>query len=303
MKQTNNSNYYVYVYLDPRKVGEYNFLNYEFNYEPFYVCKGKGNRCYKHLKETEDGTENLIKYRKIKKILNDGLKPKIIKIAKNLNEDDAYSLETILIKTIGRKKDNSGPLTNILIENKPPSNYIELSNEEINNIITDYKNGLYVKHISDKYNLGEGKINRTLLENNIKFVRRDPANKIILDSSKLDNLINDYVSGLSIRKLKDKYEISFEVVRRLLNENNVKIRGYNYKKSDEHIKKIHDKRKIPKGKESTCYRKLTESEILKLKKLRFEQKVPIKTILKLMGIGQKKYYEYIKIINNGWEST
>ena len=44
------NNYYVYVYLDPRKQGIYKYDNFEFNYEPFYIGKGKNNRCNRHLK-------------------------------------------------------------------------------------------------------------------------------------------------------------------------------------------------------------------------------------------------------------
>ena len=40
----NDNKFYVYVYLDPRKPGSFKFGEYEFDYEPFYVGKGKKNR-------------------------------------------------------------------------------------------------------------------------------------------------------------------------------------------------------------------------------------------------------------------
>ena len=41
--------YYIYVYLDQRKKGKWLFRDVTFEYQPFYVGKGCGNRITTHL--------------------------------------------------------------------------------------------------------------------------------------------------------------------------------------------------------------------------------------------------------------
>ena len=57
---------YIYAYLDPRKPGEFKFGNYIFEFEPFYVGKGKGDRCKRHLTEKRTNKCNIEKILKIK---------------------------------------------------------------------------------------------------------------------------------------------------------------------------------------------------------------------------------------------
>lgn len=101
--------YYVYVYLDPRKRGNFKYTNISFECEPFYVGKGKADRFLKHLTENKRHYKN----NKIKAILNAGLKPIIVKLYENLNEEDSFIKEMEVIKIIGRLDLNLGPLTNL----------------------------------------------------------------------------------------------------------------------------------------------------------------------------------------------
>jgi hypothetical protein len=102
--------YYVYAILDPRKQGIYNYNNYDFSFEPFYIGKGKDNRCYIHFINVK---KKSLKNHRIKKILKEGYTP-IVKIIKtNLTEIDAFEIEKELIKTIGRHDQQKGPLTNL----------------------------------------------------------------------------------------------------------------------------------------------------------------------------------------------
>ena len=49
--------YYVYVYLNPLKKGNFSFLEncigISFDYEPFYIGRGKNNRYLDHIKESK----------------------------------------------------------------------------------------------------------------------------------------------------------------------------------------------------------------------------------------------------------
>jgi group I intron endonuclease len=102
--------YYVYMYMDPR------------NNLPFYIGKGKNKRYLKHLHETKENTENYKKWAYIQGLRNKGLEPFVIKYIDNISEIDAYNLETVLIQIYGRKGiDENGILTNICIDNRPPS--------------------------------------------------------------------------------------------------------------------------------------------------------------------------------------
>ena len=101
--------FYNYVYLDPRKPGDYIYGDYSFNYEPMYIGKGKKDRIDIHLKK---------KYKhkfinKIKKIIRLGLEPIRYKLFESKNENLVLENEIKLIKTIGREDLGLGPLLNL----------------------------------------------------------------------------------------------------------------------------------------------------------------------------------------------
>lgn len=96
--------FYVYMYLDPRKPGDYNYGDLHFDYEPFYVGKGSGDRYKgKHMcntllngKITHIGKDNLI--------INIDIMP---------SEEAAHLNEIIRIAMIGRYDLGTGPLCNL----------------------------------------------------------------------------------------------------------------------------------------------------------------------------------------------
>ncbi len=121
------TDYYVYVYIDPR------------NFEEFYFGKGTGSRKKAHLTDDSD-TE---KSKRIKAIRAAGMEPVIKVIAKDLTEHEAFLIEKTLIWKLGRT------LTNIssghFAEKFRPHNTFHLDLSGF-----DFKNGLYY------VNVGEG---------------------------------------------------------------------------------------------------------------------------------------------------
>lgn len=103
--------YYVYVYLDPRKKGKFIYGDYRFEYEPFYVGKGKDYRHKRHLNESQLSDKSH-KSNLIKKLISNGQYPNIIILKSEIFEVEAFELERSLISIIGRFDLGTGPLTN-----------------------------------------------------------------------------------------------------------------------------------------------------------------------------------------------
>jgi len=141
-----NNNFYIYIYLDPRKSGLFEYGEYEFEYEPFYVGKGKGNRC----DVISDRTEYF--KRIINKMKKSGLEPIIIKLKENLNEKQSFILESKLIKLIGRKDLNKGSLINFTDGGEGNSGWVP--SEETRKKISEKNKGenhyLFGKHPSEE---------------------------------------------------------------------------------------------------------------------------------------------------------
>lgn len=111
------NNYYVYIYLDPRKQGTYYYpdMNLSFLYEPFYVGKGKKHRWSDHLNKQVEMNRNTFKTKKINKLKRMGydLHNYVIKIKTNLSNEEASEFESYCIRLIGRHDTKTGVLTNL----------------------------------------------------------------------------------------------------------------------------------------------------------------------------------------------
>jgi len=129
-------NFYTYIYLDPRNPGKYIYGDYIFEFEPFYIGKGKYEQHLTHLNEAKNFLKkstidvqkkcsNSYKIFKIRKIINSGLEPIILKVEENLSEQQSFDLEIWLIWAIGRNDLKTGPLSNLTSGGEGCSGYIK----------------------------------------------------------------------------------------------------------------------------------------------------------------------------------
>jgi hypothetical protein len=106
------SNFYVYIYLDPRYPGNYQYNTCQFNFKPIYVGKGKNGRIIEHRNYLDNAPWDRF-HNTVQKLLREGLEPITLKYAVNLEEDVAFRIERELISEIGREITGTGPLLNI----------------------------------------------------------------------------------------------------------------------------------------------------------------------------------------------
>jgi hypothetical protein len=107
--------HYNYIYTDPTKPGpfKYSGLEMTFDFRPFYVGKGKDERCYRHIGEARDyHDKNIYKCNTIRKIIREGydMKKYILFYDRDISEAKSIKQEISLIALIGR---HEGPLTNM----------------------------------------------------------------------------------------------------------------------------------------------------------------------------------------------
>lgn len=120
------SEYYVYVYIDPR------------NFEEFYYGKGKGNRKHAHLSDETDSEKS----KRIKAISNEGLKPIIKVIARHLTEREAFLVEKTLIWKLGRNLTNTS--SGHFADKFRPHHTFHLDLSGF-----DFKNGVYYVNVGE----------------------------------------------------------------------------------------------------------------------------------------------------------
>jgi hypothetical protein len=143
--------YYIYIYLDPRKSGQYIYDQYSFEYESFYVGKGKKNRII-NIHDKDGRSEDFKKIHN--KIKLSGLEPIKFKLYENLSEEESFEKEVELIDKIGRIDLETGVLVNKSIGGNPKKvNEYKISQKTIDAIHRiRRKNFLNIKNEFEKNN-------------------------------------------------------------------------------------------------------------------------------------------------------
>lgn len=119
------NDYYVYVYLNQLKGGKWTFQNHVFDFQPFYVGKGKKERETSHLFPSNLKSLNH-KNNTIKEIVREsGEVPVHLRIYENLSNDDAIKIEAEFIKKFGRVNNESGILTNMTDGGEGVNNFVD----------------------------------------------------------------------------------------------------------------------------------------------------------------------------------
>lgn len=144
------------------KTDFYSYVLKRPNGVPFYIGKGKGNRCFVHLKPWHlKHDTNRLKVNIINKIRKNGEEPIIEIIKKGLTENEAFQIETEQIKLYGRIE-NGGLLANMSDGGEGQSGYHHTDElkQSFSEMFSGDKNPFYGKSHSEDSLKKIGDVNR-----------------------------------------------------------------------------------------------------------------------------------------------
>jgi len=267
--------YYVYIYLDPLRKGKYIFDNLQFDYEPFYVGRGKNSRYLVHLQRSKlnyNSKKNL----RIKSIIENNEYPIINLYLTGLTYKDSLNIERDIISKIGRNKFNEGPLTNITTGGQGVSG-IKMSEESIIKMKnTCIKRGVYDK-LSEKM---KGELNTMYGD---KWHRTEKGKKSF----------HEKMSGVSPWKNKSEKEI-----KNIHDKISETLSGYEWSEENKNKRSVGMKKVWKNKKNKQISKKITIFNIKENKTIEFESMNKASKFLGISNWTLKNRYEKNKIVNN-----
>lgn len=125
------NDYYVYVYLNQLNSGVWTYLDHTFNYQPFYIGKGRAKREGVHLCPSLLSIKSM-KNSIIKSIINElDETPIHYRVYTGLTNDEALNIEIEMIKHFGRKDNGTGILGNHTDGGEGGNNFSDVTLEKI----------------------------------------------------------------------------------------------------------------------------------------------------------------------------
>jgi len=205
--------FYIYVYLDPRKPGIYKYDSYKFDYEPFYVGKGKNER-WKDISHRSKYFKRIIN-----KIKKSGSEPIIIKLEENLNEEKSFISELKLIEIIGRKDLKRGPLLNFTNGGEGSNGYIhsEEWKTERSKRMTGKNNPIYKKY-GDKnpfFGKHHSEYTKNQMSKNHAYFKGENNPASTLKEKDVIEIRKDLKKGIKQREIAKKYNVHFTTISKI----------------------------------------------------------------------------------------
>lgn len=205
--------YYVYALVDMRKPCKKMYDEFCFLYEPFYIGKGHGKRYLDHkLKSRADG--NLKKFNKLNKVINETKIYPVAIVLNNLNEEQAFKYEMLLIKLIGRQnltnltdggEGCSGRIfTDITKDKISKGNKGKKRSQETKDLISRIQKGRKASEISKKRRSESGK----------GRIMSDEAKSKISAAKKGRPLTEEHKKSLSGRTLSDEHKAKLAAAKK-----------------------------------------------------------------------------------------
>ena len=213
--------YYVYIYLNPLKPGNFNYKKFNFEYEPFYIGMGKGNRINNHLYNYNLEKRNFKNFI-LKKILKENLEPIRFKLYENITYESARRLEIVLIKLIGRRDKDYGTLSNLTDGGEGIKGI--LFNEEMKERLKGKNNSFYNRHHTEQT---KQKIRKTIGDSRKGELNSNFNNKW---TNNMKELASDRQKDNHIHLKGNNNPSKKEEVRKKISESKMGIKNPNAKK-------------------------------------------------------------------------